>query len=121
MKALHNQSVDLSRQRHTDAEWLARGQVVVARDRALSELQALQTAHAELESKVTTFWQVLPQVQACSCSYQSTSPMLCLAWSDVLITMCMHLGLAGNNLQAVLYRLQCLHAASCSSTQHAEE
>ena len=53
-RALHNQSVDLSRQRHTDAEWLARGQIVVARDRALSELQALQIAHAELESKVNT-------------------------------------------------------------------
>lgn len=52
-RALHNQSVDMTRHYHTEAEWLARGQLVVARDRALSELQDLQTAHAELQAKVS--------------------------------------------------------------------
>ena len=51
-RALHNQSVDLSRQHHTEAEWLARGHIVVARDRAVSELQSLQIAHADLQAEV---------------------------------------------------------------------
>lgn len=51
-RALHNQSLDMTRQWYSEAEWLARGQVVVARDRALFELQELQEAHSELQAKV---------------------------------------------------------------------
>ena len=51
-RALHNQSVDLSRQHHTEAEWHGRGELVIARDRALLELQDLQEAHSSLQAQV---------------------------------------------------------------------
>lgn len=51
-RALHNQSVDLSRQHHTEAEWHARGEMVIARDRAVLELQELQEAHSSLQAEV---------------------------------------------------------------------
>ena len=52
-RALRNQAVDISRQRHTEAEWLVRGELIIARDRALLELQDLQEAHSDLQAKVT--------------------------------------------------------------------
>ena len=52
-RALRNQAVDISRQRHTEAEWLARGNLIIARDRAQLELRDLQEAHSDLRAKVT--------------------------------------------------------------------
>lgn len=57
-RALHNQSVDLARQHHTEAECVARGQAIADRDRALLELQELQLLHSQLHIKV-------PNAQAC--------------------------------------------------------
>lgn len=51
-RALHNQSVDLSRQHQTQAEYAANGQAIAARDKALLELQELQVLHSELQIKV---------------------------------------------------------------------
>ena len=52
-RTLRNQAADISRQHHTEAEWLARGDLIIARDRALLELQDLQQAHSDLQAKVT--------------------------------------------------------------------
>ncbi len=52
-RALRNQAVDITRQHHTEAEWLARGELIIARDRALLELRDLQEAHSDLQAKVT--------------------------------------------------------------------
>ena len=51
-RALHNQSLESTRQHHTGAEWLARGQAMVARDHALLELRELQSSYCELDIKV---------------------------------------------------------------------
>ncbi len=51
-RALRNQAVDISRQRHSEEQWLARGNLIIARDRAQLELRDLQEAHADLQAKV---------------------------------------------------------------------
>ncbi len=51
-RALRNQAVDINRQHHSEAEWLARGNLIIARDRAQLELGDLQEAHADLQVKV---------------------------------------------------------------------
>lgn len=37
-RALRNQAVEINRQHHSEAEWLARGNLIIARDRAQLEL-----------------------------------------------------------------------------------
>ena len=51
-RALHNQAVDLARQHQTDADYVAKGRAIAARDRALLELQELQQLHNQLNIKV---------------------------------------------------------------------
>ena len=51
-RALHNQSVELARQHQTEAEYVAKGQAIAARDQALLELQELQLQHSQLHIKV---------------------------------------------------------------------
>ena len=51
-RALRNQAVDINRQHHSEAEWLAQGNLIIARDRAQMELGDLQEAHADLQVKV---------------------------------------------------------------------
>ncbi|DBA74236.1 TPA: hypothetical protein ACH3X1_011026 [Trebouxia sp. C0004] len=50
-RALRNQAVDITRQHHTETEWLARGDLIIARDRAQLELRDLQEAHSDLRAK----------------------------------------------------------------------
>ena len=51
-RALPNQAVDLERQHQTEADDVAKGRAIAARDRALLELQELQQLHNELSTKV---------------------------------------------------------------------
>lgn len=57
-RALHNQSVDLARQHQTEAEYVAKGQAIAARDQALLELQELQLLHSQLHIKVQRVYEL---------------------------------------------------------------
>ncbi|KAA6425710.1 MAG: hypothetical protein FRX49_04607 [Trebouxia sp. A1-2] len=67
-RTLRNQAADISRQHHTEAEWLARGDLIIARDRALLELQDLQQAHSDLQAKAAaqaeSIEAMLPELEA---------------------------------------------------------
>lgn len=57
-RALHNQSVDLARQHQAEAEYVAKGQAIAARDQALLELQELQLLHSQLHIKVQRVYEL---------------------------------------------------------------